>query len=31
MVLTVPDDKFYEFRDKLKIIIKSYAWQNKSN
>ena len=31
MVLNVPDNKFYEFRDKLKIIVKALEWQNKSN
>jgi hypothetical protein len=30
-VLNVPDNKFYEFRDKLKIIVKALEWQNKSN
>ena len=31
MVLNVPDNKFYEFRDKLKIIVKAIEWQNKPN
>jgi|TARA_R110000824_G_scaffold34045_2_gene108737 hypothetical protein len=31
MVLTVPDEKFYEFKDKLKLIINALSWQNKSN
>ena len=30
MVLTVPDDKFFEFKDKFKIIKSSWEWQNKS-